>query len=332
METVKEISILDKLIVVNLDIHIWSARRKLLPEDLGNADLPPDDVASLGSKRICNPAGLKHFLTLKARAVTILEHNGVRFLSGWAVPADRMEQIADELASVRDEFYATRETFLQGYAREVREWINMHPQWASIIENSIVGEEYVRSRIDFKWQMFSIAPPASPVQNDNLREDIDRLGDALFGEVARAATETWHRCYAGKTEVTRKALSPLKAMLDKLTGLSFMEPRVAPVAELIRTAFGYIPKRGPVSGGTLILLQGLVSLLRNPDSLLEHAEKILEGNQTPSDMLEGFIGDSEPCISRRQEHTETEDALFEDTEYTADPPETLPMLDSCGLW
>ncbi len=37
------------------------------------------------------------------------------------------------------------------------------------------------------------------------------------------AAEAWRYCYAGKTEITRKALSPLKAIHDKLMGLTFVE-------------------------------------------------------------------------------------------------------------
>lgn len=92
-----------------------------------------------------------------------------------------------------------------------------------------------------------MAQPAAvnATQNlDNLNDDIGQLGDTLFDEVAKAAGEAWTRCYAGKTEITRKALSPLKSIYDKLMGLTFVEPRVAPVAELLDTAFRSIPKRG----------------------------------------------------------------------------------------
>lgn len=85
---------LDQLIVVNLDIHIWTARKKLVPLDLGGAELPPEDLASLGSKRICNPEDLRTFGTLKARAVNLLERNGIRFLNGWAVLETRMVKSA----------------------------------------------------------------------------------------------------------------------------------------------------------------------------------------------------------------------------------------------
>lgn len=77
---------LDSLLAVNLDISLWSARRKMTAQDLGSMELPPEDLASLGSKRIADPAHLKIFGTLKVRATSYLDKHGVRFMSGWAVP------------------------------------------------------------------------------------------------------------------------------------------------------------------------------------------------------------------------------------------------------
>lgn len=276
------IQALDQLVVVNLDIHIWTARKKLVPLDLGGAELPPEDLASLGSKRICNPEDLRTFGTLKARAVNLLERNGIRFLNGWAVPETRIDEIGIELAAIRDEFNVAKESFLQRYDQSVQDWIAKHPQWGNIIAGSTVSEEYVRSRIDFRWQIFQVqAPSVSPGRlKDDLQHDVDTLGLTLFDEVAKAAGEAWQRCYAGKTESTRKALSPLKSIYDKLMGLTFVEPRVAPVAELLDTAFRSIPKRGAINGSILIMLQGLVSLLQNPQVLMEHGQMILEGVKT----------------------------------------------------
>ncbi len=216
----KSITVLDHLVVVNLNIHIWSARKKLTLADLGGAELPPEDIASLGSKRICNPDELKAFGTLKARAVTLLDRYGVRFLGGWAVPEAKVDAINVGLAAVQDEFSTTKEAFLQRYDQVIQGWIAKHPQWAGIIANSTVNEEYVRSRIDFRWQMFRVVSPevGQGKSHDSFHADINNLGNRLFGEVAKTAEEAWKRCYAGKTEVTRKALSPLKSIHDKLVG------------------------------------------------------------------------------------------------------------------
>ena len=323
-----DITVLDHLLVVNLDIHIWTARKKLVPLDLGGAELPPEDLASLGSKRVCNPEDLRSFTTLKARAVSVLERSGIRFLSGWAVPDTRIDDIMRDLAVIRDEFNAAKESFLQRYEQSVRDWIARHPQWGNIIAGSTVSEEYVRSRLDFRWQVFQVAQPEAVDRNmDNLKEDIDRLGGTLFDEIAKAAGEAWHRCYAGKTEITRKALSPLKAMYDKLMGLTFVEPRVAPVAELLDTAFRSIPKRGAITGSTLVMLQGLVSLLQSPQALMEHGQMILDGRKNSHKILESLLL-AECAVqveSERRKEDLRKDALFDDAPL-------LPVIESHGLW
>ena len=323
-----DITVLDHLLVVNLDIHIWTARKKLVPLDLGGAELPPEDLASLGSKRICNPEDLRSFTTLKARAVSVLERSGIRFLSGWAVPDTRIDDIVRELAVIRDEFNAAKESFLQRYEQSVQDWIARHPQWGGIIAGSTVSEEYVRSRLDFRWQVFQVAQPEAINRNmDNLKEDIDRLGGTLVDEIAKAAGEAWHRCYAGKTEITRKALSPLKAMYDKLMGLTFVEPRVAPVAELLDTAFRSIPKRGAITGSTLVMLQGLVSLLQNPQALMEHGQMILDGRKNSHKILESLLLAKCAVQVEAERHNEDsrEDGLFDDAPL-------LPVIESHGLW
>ncbi len=328
-----DVTVLDQLVVVNLDVHIWSARRKLMPLDLGNADLPPEDLASLGSKRICNPDELKSFATLKARAVSLLERNGIRFLSGWAIPEARMDEITVELAAVRDDFNEAKEAFLKRYEQSVEDWIAKHPDWREIIANSVVSEEYVRSRIDFRWQMFRVASPneAGPgAMRDNLTDDVCNLGGTLYEEIAKAATETWTRCYEGKTEVTRKALSPLKSIYDKLIGLTFIEPRVSPIASIIQTAFSSIPKRGPIKGGTLLMLQGLVSLLRTPQLLVEHGQKILDGQQEADDILTGFM--ETPFILPNLEAATDSESEPAEEEPNFGNITLPPVMDSCGLW
>jgi hypothetical protein len=330
------INVLDHLAVVHLDTHIWTAKVKLKPVDLGGANLPPEELASLGSKRICNPEDLKTFGTLKARAVTLLERHGIRFLNGWAIPEDKIDGVNNDLDAIRQDFNKARERFLQGYEQAVQDWIAKHPQWAGIIANSLVSESYVRSRLDFKWQVFRILPPkdTNGEAKDTLQRDIACLGETLFDEIAKSASDTWKNCYFGKREVTRKALSPLKSLYDKLMGLTFVEPHVAPVAELIKTSFTYIPRRGPISGGVLLILQGLVSLLRNPQELLEHAQSILEGKQRTQDMLEGFINDSpfsggvDIPTFEQQEHADGESQA----DNAPEPVFTVPLIESQGLW
>ena len=281
-QLVSDIRILDNLLALNLNVSLWSARRKMSQEDLGGAELPPEELASLGSKRIADPENLKVFGTLKARAFNYLDRHGVRFMSGWAIPEEKAGEIVQELLNIRTEFQKEKEAFLADYDQNVQAWIEKHHQWGEIIRNSLVGPDYVRARMDFRWQLYKVAPLEQHTDNTavleaGLAEEVQGLGGTLFDEVAKSADDIWRRVYHGKTEVTHKALSPLRTLHAKLTGLSFVEPHVAPVADIVQAALLRMPKKGNITGTDLLLLQGLVCLLKDSRALVGHAQKVIEG-------------------------------------------------------
>jgi len=328
-----DITVLESLMAIHLDVNIWTARKKLSPADFGGAELPPEDLASLGSKRVCDPEDLKVFGTLKARAVSLLDRHGIRFLGGWAIPHDRAEEIGAELATIRDAFMEAKETFLARYDEAVQEWITRHTGWEQIIASSTVGADYVRSRMGFRWQVYRIMPPALPHSvEEGLCEEVVGLGSRLFGEVAKAATEAWHKCYAGKTEITRKALSPLRTIHQKLSGLTFVEPRVAPIADLLQVAFESLPKRGKIEGASLFMLQGVVALLRDTGALVEHGQKILEG-ASPQGLLAILGGPAAASDSVADDlAVEIDDVVDDLAPAPVFPGNPQPTLPSYGLW
>ncbi|QJB56547.1 DUF3150 domain-containing protein [Pseudodesulfovibrio sp. zrk46] len=316
-----DITVLDNLIALNLDVNIWTARKKLTPADFGGAELPPEELASLGSKKICDPKELRIFGTLKARAVNLLDRTGVRFLGGWGIPEEKADEIVAELTTIRADFLNAKAQFLSRYDEAVKDWIVQHPGWESLIGTSSVSADYVRSRIDFKWQFFKLVPPTDNVVGHGLQHEVSELGDTLFDEVAKAASDTWKRCFEGKDKVTHKALSPLRSIHNKLAGLTFVEPRVVPVVDLLDTAFNRMPKRGYIQGSALVMLQGVVSLLRDPATLVAHGQKILDGQDT-ADILSGLVAET---ISILPQETPTVTIEFV-------PESVQHQIDSHGLW
>ena len=332
MNTQTDIKVLDSLLALHLEVNIWTARKKLSPEDFAGATLPPEDLASLGSKRVCDPEALRVFGTLKARAVSLLDRHGVRFLGGWAIPESQADAIVAELEQILQDFNTAKEDFLSRYDESVRDWIAKHSGWEQIIADSTVSADYVRSRMGFLWRLYRIVPPdpADPVM-EGLKDEVASLGQTLFGEVSKAATEAWHKCFAGKTEITRKALSPLKTIHQKLSGLSFVEPRVSPVADLIHTAFEHLPKRGRIEGANLLILQGLVSLLRDTDALIEHGQKIMDGTNS-KDVLSLLVeGHGDMPELDVQEEVDIVAAVDDLPPIFPDIP-MQPVLPNCGLW
>lgn len=340
-----DIRILDNLLALNVNISLWSARKKMTPEDLGGAELPPEELASLGSKRIADPESLRIFGTLKARAFNYLDRHGVRFMSGWAIPEDKAGDIVEDLIRIREEFLKAKAAFLADYDQSLEAWIAKHKQWAGIIRNSVVGSDYVRARMDFRWQLYKVAPLAAhenqtAVTEAGLAEEVTGLDGTLFSEVARSAEEIWRRVYKGKTEVTHKALSPLRTLHGKLIGLSFVEPHVASVAEIIEAALKRLPAKGNITGPDLLMLQGLVCLLRDSDRLVLHAQKLIEG-YGPATVLDTLLAGAGSTTSGEPSGV---DNIVDGQEDNVDSPDDAPVLPdilpatpnleipSMGLW
>jgi len=313
--------VLKCLLAINLDINIWTARRKLNPDDFKHSDLPPEQLATLGSKKICDPKELRIFGTLKARAVNLLDRTGVRFLGGWALPENKSLEIMKQLDVIAEEFRVAKENFIKNYDQAVQNWISHNAGWEQIIQNSVVSANYVEKRIGFNYQLFKVVNPTGKQRYElekGLQNEVTNLGGTLFDEIAKAASEAYNKSYQGKTEITRKALSPLKNIREKLSDLSFVEPRVNPVAKLIDSALNKIPKRGAIIDTDLLMLQGLLLLLTNTNSLTTYAQEILDGKSN-DDILSSLIKvETKVKEDKQAKFVEDKDSIIK--------------LDSMGLW
>lgn len=274
-----EIETLDKLVICHIDCAIWSGRKKLRPEDLRLADgseLPPKDVASLGSKKICDPEALAHFERLKKEAQRQCEQVGVRFLGGYAVPEARLDQVVAALDRIREQFARRKQAFLAGYDQVILDWIGKHPEFAEAIRRAVSPVEAVARRLQFDYAVYRLKPAEQAGQLDS---KIDGMGQTLFREIARDAAELFERSVAGRQQISQRALNPLRRMRDKLDGLSFLDHRVQPTVAAMDDLFVRLPKTGPISGAQFHELLATVLILADPDKMKRHGEGQLDIHQ-----------------------------------------------------
>ncbi len=329
---ITSLDILDKILVLNLNVTLWSARRKMTIEDCTAMGLPPDGLVSFGSKKICDPTKLAVFIKLKVRAINMLDKHGIRFLSGWAIPESKAGKIIRELSAIRDEFLSEKRFFLASYAENIADWMTRHPTWAEIISVSTVNRDYVDSRIKFTWWVYRVSfatdfHTLSGITDFSLHDEVENLGRTLFMEISRDAQEIWRKVFEGKTVVTHKAFSPLKTIRDKLAGLSFVDPHVVPVIALIERVLSRMPRRGNITGVPLQMLQELICILKERDVLVSQAQAILATSSGGE--LADRLGQTVPL------HTENKSGYIMPAAkmFTASEPVTpVPPLDSMGLW
>jgi len=272
--------ILDQVVLIKVDATIYGARKKLNKEDLVLADgskLPPEDLASLGSKRLLDPDRLSVFNRLKKEAERICLRVGTRFLGGFIVPVAAAARVTAELDRIAGDFAEARAEFLDGYDAAVQDWMVKHPEFAGIIEKAIDSVALVATRLTFDYLVVSVALPEQlPKQEvERLESKIGSLSEQMFHEISVDANLLVEQSLLGKEQVTRNALRPIKRIRDKLDGLSFLDYRVAPVITTIDDLLGKIPNRGTIEGSLLQEILATAMLLSDPDKTRRHGEGLL---------------------------------------------------------
>lgn len=267
---------LNQVLIFSVDCNIWSARKKLKPEDLpGITDLPPAQVMSLGSKRICDPDKIAVFDKLKRRAIRACEMVGSRFLGGYAVPKAKARDLALELKAVEAEFQEVRKDFLDGYTAAVDDWIAANQKWEVALRKAITPKDVVERRIGFSFSVTKVAAADEDDEllNAGLMNELGSLSGQLFFEVARDARELLEKSIVPRQgSITQRAVSSLRKLQQKLEGFMFLDGRIGRVATHFNEVLSRMPKAGHVEGRDFTELFGLVVILSDQAKLKKFAD------------------------------------------------------------
>ena len=289
-------STLDKVVCVSLDTHIWTARKKLRPEDLrlSAGTLPPEEVASLGSKRVFDPKKIAVFLGLRRKAHRVCEAHGVRFLGGYAIPLDRIDQVGSGLDQVARQFEAAKAQFLCDYDTDLEAWIRAHPGWEQVIRCAVESVGHVQARLWFDWQAFQVNPPQLPQSAAKEIGGLERATCGLAGQLLREVAETARSVYdervIGREKVSRRLLASMKRLADKLDGLAFLDATVGPLVAMIRGVMAAIPASGALEGRDLAAIAGLLLMLGDEARMKAHAARVLSG-ESVDEVIDEFARD-----------------------------------------
>ena len=296
MERKISVNVLDQIVCIRLDVSIWSGQKKLTSEDLGLTpdQIPPAELAALGRKKICDPQALAVFRAVKKRGERLLQAHGVRFLDGYAVPANDMAQVNNELDELGLEFQAARTEFIGNYEDSVEAWIERHQDWEDQIRRAVEPVERVAGSLIWRRTCYRVVHPSASVPDTGLATEVNGLGGQLLREVAQEAKETWEQSYQDKLDVTRRALWPLNRIYNKMLSLSFLEPRIKPFLCLMARVIQQADQSGPgrIQGLELTNLQELLRILMEPSKVLAGGYSMVQTNEVllpdPTEILPVF--------------------------------------------
>jgi len=285
-------SVLNRIVLVGLDVSIWSARKKLHREELGaNVQLPPDEMFSLGSKNVIDLAHLGVFDTLKRRALRAIEGPGVRLMGAVGVPDTVHLDVVVELQKIQTEFNAAKKVFLDNLDRYHQEWIEKSkadPAWQAVLRASATPKSYVDRALSFSYSMCRLIPdPSSPATTEGLERQINGLAGQLYAEVADEACKIMEFLQQ-KDSVTQKTVNRLKGMHSKLCSMAFVDRDVQELADYLNDRLNALPQTGKLEGRDFKDMVSLVSSLCDEDRIVGLVKAM--ASQAPGAVFDEFAG------------------------------------------
>lgn len=324
MKATQKSGVLSQIVCVNLDIHLFYGRKQLRLEDLKNVSndqVPPRELASLGSKRICDGDEIQKFLTLKRKAERACEQVAARFLGAYATSEAKIVNLTATLDQFSDQFKALKASFIDRYDDIIRSWKQKNPEWKSLIERNQTPKSEIERRLRFDYQIFRVTEVVGLLginHEETIHSGLSRaamgLAGQLFYEVAKDAEYAYENSFKGRDSVTRRALLPIHSALEKLDSLSFIDERIGPVMRRIKKCLDDLPKSGPIEGNDLNALLWLMTMLSDSRKMQEYGQSVMDGVvdkdilQTPvtSDLLKD-IGEQAIEISPLSENPVVEE-------------------------
>ena len=298
---------LEGLVCVQLDVHLWSGRKKLSKDDLiaqnpALVDLPPESLASMGSVKIADPDDLKPFMQIKRQAELLIRSAGLPMLGTTAIPRAKLQNVFDELSKAKLKFETYRKNLERDYDIRVDEWRTKaeNREWSHLIK-SIPTAEYVAGRMTFGMHFSRVSAPSDdlPEINKGFNQQLTGLKGELFGD-AEIEAKKLLSSLMGKDEsgvvrkrekITPKTLGPMRRIAAKFRSFSFLDPSVEPLAEMIEHVLAFTPDDGHITGAQLINIWSLGRTLSDSGKAME-AAKIAMTADTPSMAFEAVLNSS----------------------------------------
>lgn len=284
------VQILDQLILVSLDgTSITTGRRKLKKEDLGiGADLPPDVMVSLGSKKIIDPKLINPFDRFKNQAISACLKVGIRFMGGYAIPTDKVNDLVSELNIIKHEFYGYKQEFLKA---DFNGWINSFEEKyrAILLREAAIDLEYLDRQIQFGFSVLHITPFGNSIVNENLIGQVKSMSDEIFEEVANTAEKYLKN--VNSEAISQHTLNPIRSIANKLQTLAFIDASVEGLHAYISDVLNGVPKTGKIRDKHYNDVLSLLNNLRNPKSAKSFVE-LLSNPQTASGLDSALVIDN----------------------------------------
>lgn len=246
--------ILTNSTMLNLDISIWTGKAKLQRTEVDDSALPPEELVTLGSKKIFDPAKLKSFHGIKSNAFAACNRYGVKCMGGWLVSNSSIDELVNKLSAQRGKWDDAVRQFLATYQMECDDWLAANPEWASILANALPRQSEIARRFNFGWQVFHVIPAPTDSVGDQTQDELDIVPTRAIEKMAKEIEGVLDVYAPNKTF----RVAPLQRLAGMARSLAFSSPEVDKLGDILNQL---------ANTGSLDIAQIMLGKLADPKEL-----------------------------------------------------------------
>lgn len=131
--------IIEKINVVSFDVNCVSGT-------ISRDESADANIFTSGSVRYMDPKHLRAFTSVRQAANRACRVKGVRFLSGWAVPDESVENLVIELNEISGKVVNEKSVLIRNWNDNIQRWIDANPLAANYQSRFIVDEAHHKGR------------------------------------------------------------------------------------------------------------------------------------------------------------------------------------------
>ncbi len=159
------INLFDVGALLNLKVHLWSARKMITRADLVKVKLDPDqlpkEICNFGRKLLVPKSEIQFLTRIEQRGRKLLERFSVPFgvCNAHFVPLKMLPTIEQQMGELKKEFFERVDSFIVRFDDLVAKVKEDHPEfWEKCLKNHYPSNpKALRSKFQFDWLVFKIA-------------------------------------------------------------------------------------------------------------------------------------------------------------------------------
>lgn len=289
-----KLNVLRNVIVISLaETSLWTGRAKMTAEDLGLEadDVPPDAIASLGSKRVIDQDAIKPLNKIRYKMRRACLEVGTRFVTGFAVGLDESEELVRKLNGLVKEGEMVKKTFMATLATRIKQWHDQNPNWKHILSAGTPELDRIERKINFGFQAYLVQAPENPEVAANFLGAVDAMGSGLVDEIVKEARVFVKQSLKdGREAGSQKTVAPMRRVARKIEALKFVDPTLSHIGRVVNAVLATIPETGKVQADAFLNLCRLANMLADRGRFQQVASSLKDRSMTLEQVLIDLIG------------------------------------------